>query len=344
MTFYKRFSAILLVLFSVIFMTIPALAAEKAEESKAPKKIRAALAFCSIAQLDDQSFVTAVTKGAEKAASEDGLSLSIHVQGKDEDDNSFLNAVADSGVDVVIAVSIVDVGSMMDVAEKNPEVKFMVVDSVVPPLLTNAKSIIFREHEGSFLVGMIAALKSKDGKIGFIGGRDIPLIRNFQFGYRQGAEYVNPEIKIEEVMLGDTVDAWEQPERAYEIAKKQYSGGVDIIFAAAGASGTGVLKAAAETGKYAIGVDSNQNGIYPGSVLTSMVKKVDVAVYKALKEASSGNWDPGILNLGLKENAIDYAVDRNNRALLDEATIKIVETAREQITRGSLEVKIYNPK
>ena len=344
MPLFKRFSACLLVIFSVIFMTIPVFAAEESVQKKDVKKLKVALAFCSIAQLDDKSFVTAVTKGAEKAGEEFGITLSTRVQTEGESDSAFLEDVATSGVDAVVAVSIVDVGSMLEVAEKHPNVKFMVVDSVVPPLFTNAKSIIFREHEGSFLVGMIAALKSQTGKIGFIGGRDIPLIRNFAYGYRQGAEYVNPKIQIEEVMLGNTVEAWEQPDRANEIAKKQYASGVDVIFSAAGASGVGVLKAASEVHKYAIGVDSNQNGLFPGAVLTSMVKKVDVAVYQALMELADGQWDAGILNLGLKENALDYAVDRHNRAMMDEATIKIVETAKEQIVRGSLEVNIYSPK
>lgn len=337
MVIYKRFLSVLLVMIGLVI----ALPAAHAEEGRATE---AALVFSSIAQPDDKSFVTAVTKGAKKAAEEYNINLSIHIQEEGIGDYDFLERVVHEKPDVVIAVSFINVEPMLDIAENYEDVKFMIVDSVVPPFFTNAKSIIFREHEGSFLVGMIAALKSETGKIGFIGGRDIPLIRNFAYGYRQGAEYVNPQIQIEEVMLGDTVQAWEEQEKAESIAEKQYAGGVDVIFAAAGASGLGVLKAAAEQGKYAIGVDSNQNALYPGSVLTSMVKKVDVAVYEALREVHEGRWDPGILNLGLKEKAIDYAVDTHNRELMDEATISVVESARDQIVRGSLTVDIYSPE
>lgn len=335
---YNRICTFLLVIFMVTLM-VPAhvLAAEN-------KPIRAALAYSSIAVLDDKSFVTAVDKGAEKAAKEFGVKLETCVQKENETDRDFIASVAQKDVDVVIAVSFVNVEPLLEAAEEYKNVKFIIIDGVVPPLFNNAKSVIFREHEGSFLVGMIAALKSQTGTIGFVGGRDIPLIRNFASGYRQGAKHVNPKIQIIENMIGTTVQAWDQPVKAEEIALKQISDGADVIFAAAGASGAGVLKAAADKDKFGIGVDSNQNALYPGHVLTSMVKKVDVAVYQALKDLSEGNWDPGIRNLGLKEDAIDYAVDVNNKDLLDPALINMVETARNQIKRGVLEVKIYSPE
>lgn len=335
---YTRFLRIFPVLIAcaVLLWTTVSQAAEK--------PVKVALIFTSIARLNDESFVSTVSKGAEMAAKEFHIDLETHIQPEGMSEYDFMSGIAKKGVDAIVAISLINLQSLMKVAENYENVNIVVVDSVVPPLYTNAKSIIFREHEGSFLVGMVAALKSRTGKIGFIGGRDIPLIRNFAYGYRQGAAFVNPKITIEETMLGTTVAAWDQPDIAKDVAKKQFAQGVDIIFAAAGGSGMGVLEAASEQdGKYAIGVDRNQNGLYPGHVLTSMVKKVDVAVYEALKDLSQGKWEPGVLNLGLKEKALDYAVDVNNRGLLDEALIGIVEAAREQIIRGVIDVKIYSP-
>jgi basic membrane protein A and related proteins len=332
---YKAFSRVLPVLF-LLLAPLPA----QAEDA-----IRAAIVFNrNVKEIDDKSFITAVKAGAERATRELGIPLEIRQQDPAQSDEEFLSGVADDGVDVIIGMSFVDTSSLLDMAERYPDVKFMVVDGVVPPLYTNAKSVIFREHEGSFLVGIIAALKSKTGKIGFIGGRDLPLIRNFAGGFRQGARYVNPDIEIAEAMVGKDYSAWDNPAKARQMADEQYANGVDVIFAAAGASGLGVLEAAAQRdGIYAIGVDSNQNYLFPGHVLTSMIKRVDVAIYEALKDVKTDRWQPGILNLGLKENGLDYAVDEHNKDLLDEAMINVVEDARQRIIDGTLTVQMYSP-
>jgi basic membrane protein A and related proteins len=338
---YKRFLPFLLALFA---FAIPFSAATAKE--KESKDIQAAIVFNrSVVQVDDKSFIAAVKSGAQRAMEELKIPLKLYMQDKDQDDVAFLSSVADDGADIIIGMSFVDTSPLLDMAEKYPNVKFVVVDGVVPPLYTNAKSIIFREHEGSFLVGMIAALKSKTGKIGFIGGRDLPLIRNFASGYTQGAKYVSPKIEVNVEMIGEEFAAWDKPATAKKMANAQFDGGVDVIFAAAGASGMGVLEAASKRkDTYAIGVDSNQNDLYPGHVLTSMIKKVDVAIFEALKNIKNGDWDAGILNLGLKEGAIDYAVDEHNRELLDEAMLGLVENARQQIIDGSLTVQMYSPQ
>ena len=161
--------------------------------------------------------------------------------------------------------------------------------------------MVFKEHEGSFLVGMAAALASKTGKVGFVGGMDIPLIRNFEFGYEQGVKHVNPKAEVIVNYTGTTPAAWNDPARGGELAIGQFAQGADVVYAAAGATGLGVLQAAADKGKLSIGVDSNQNHLHPGSVLTSMLKRVDVAVYDAFKSAKDGTWQPGMQSLGLKE-------------------------------------------
>lgn len=337
---YKRFSAFLLVVFHACLMALPAQAAANKDD-----EVKAAIVFNhNVKMMDDKSFITAVKTGAERATEDLGIPLEIYTQDADESDAEFLEKVAKDGAEYIIGMSFIDTSPLLDMAEKYPDVKFMVVDSVVPPLFTNAKSIIFREHEGAFLVGMIAALKSKTGKIGFVGGRDLPLIHNFALGYKQGAQHVNPRIEVMEAIIGEGNDAWDKPQVAKKIANEQFDAGADVIFAAAGASGLGVLEAASKReDAYAIGVDSNQNYLYPGHVLTSMIKRVDVAIYEALKKAQSGQWEAGIMNLGLKENGLDYAVDEHNEHLLDEAMISLVENARQQIVDGTITVQMYNP-
>src|SRR6185436_9347606 len=177
--------------------------------------------------------------------------------------------------------------------------QFTIIDGAVK--LPNVQAILFKEQEGSFLVGMIAILTSKTGKVGFVGGMDIPLIRKFQCGYEQGAKYANPKAEVFSNMTGTTGAAWNDPARGGELARAQFAKGADVVFAAAGGTGIGVYQAAKDAKKFAIGVDSNQNHIQPGTMLTSMVKRVDVAVYEAAKSHRAG-----VVNLGLKENGVDY--------------------------------------
>ena len=167
--------------------------------------------------------------------------------------------------------------------------------------LPNVQSVVFKEQEGSFLVGAMAAMASKSGKVGFVGGMDIPLIRKFQCGYEQGAKWANPKAEVFGNMTGTTGAAWNDPARGGELAKSQFSKGADVVFAAAGGTGMGVYQAAKDGGKLAIGVDSNQNHIQPGTMLTSMLKRVDVAVYNVSKK-----FKPGVSSLGLKEGGVDY--------------------------------------
>lgn len=315
------------------------------EETAKTAPLKAAIMLSpNVPDVDDKSFIQAVTRGAERAARDGNIELFSVAPEEGMDERAFITSVAESGVDAVIAISFVNVQPLLEVAEAHPDVKFMIIDNVVPPFYPNAKSIIFREHEGSFLVGMIAALKSSTGKIGFIGGRDVTLIRNFAEGYKQGARHINPRIEILEDMVGDGPAAWNDTKKAGELAESQYGKGADVIFAAAGASGLGVLEASSKAdGRYSIGVDSNQNGLYPGHVLTSMLKKVDVAVYTGLMGITKGTWDAGIMNLGLREGAVAYALDEHNQDLLDSNILGAVDSARQQIIDGTLEVKMYSP-
>src|SRR5690242_15940721 len=178
---------------------------------------------------------------------------------------------------------------------------------------------------------MAAAMASKTGKVGFVGGMDIPLIRNFAFGYEQGVKHVTPDAQIIINYTGSTPAAWNDPARGGELAIGQFDQGADVVYAAAGATGLGVLQAAADKGKLAIGVDSNQNHLHPGHILTSMMKRVDVAVYDAFKGAMDGTWRAGEQHLGLKEGGVAYALDENNRQLITPEMEKRLEEAKQQI-------------
>src|ERR1019366_6194863 len=233
------------------------------------------------------------------------------------------------GASVIVAVGFTQASAVETVAKEFPDIKFAVVDGVVDK--PNVESINFREQESSFLCGMAAAMASKTGKIGFVGGMDIPLIRKFALGYRTGAAYVNPSIEVFENMTGTTPAAWLNPTQGTELAKSQFGRGADVVFHAAGATGIGVMQAAADAGLLSIGCDSNQDYLHPGSVLTSAVKRVDVAVYTTLMEAKNGTWKPGPHELGLAQDGVDYSLDEYNRKILTPEMEKRLNEAKAEI-------------
>ncbi|MFY9511914.1 MAG: BMP family ABC transporter substrate-binding protein [Rubrivivax sp.] len=282
----------------------------------------------------DKSFNQAAFDGAEKWKKETGKAyLEFEISNPTQREQA-KRRMAERGADPIVGIGFSQGSSMEKVAKDFPKLKFAIVDSVVS--LPNVQSIVFKEHEGSFLVGMLAAMASKTGKVGFVGGMDIPLIRKFQCGYEQGAKYANPKVTVTGNMTGTTPTAWNDPARGAELAKAQFASGVDVVFAAAGGTGIGVYQAAKDAGKYAIGVDSNQNHVQPGTMLTSMVKRVDVAVYNAFKGVT-----PGVQALGLKEGGVDYALDDNNAKLISADMKKKVDAAKADIIAGKIKVVDY---
>ena len=223
---------------------------------------------------------------------------------------------------------------MEKIAKEFPKLQFALIDMVVQQ--PNVQSVVFKEQEGSFLVGVMAASASKTGKVGFVGGMDIPLIRKFQCGYEQGAKFANPKAEVFSNMTGTTGAAWADPARGGELAKAQFGKGADVVFAAAGGTGIGVYQAAKDAGKLAIGVDSNQDHLQPGTMLTSMLKRVDVAVYEAAKA-----YKPGVTVLGLKEGGVDYAMDEYNAKLVTADMKKKVDAAKADIVAGKIKVADY---
>ena len=282
----------------------------------------------------DKSFNQAGYDGAERWKKEAGKPyLEFEIANPAQREQA-IRRMAERGADPVVGIGFSQGSSLEKVAKDFPKIKFAIIDSVVT--LPNVQSIVFKEHEGSFLVGMMAALASKTGKVGFVGGMDIPLIRRFQCGYEQGAKYANPAAQTSANMTGTTPAAWNDPARGAELAKAQFAAGVDVIFAAAGGTGIGVYQAAKDAGKLAIGVDSNQNHLQPGTMLTSMVKRVDVAVYNAFKGVV-----PGVASLGLKEGGVDVALDEHNTKLVSAEMKKKVDAARADIISGKIKVIDY---
>ena len=279
----------------------------------------------------DKSFNQAGYDGAERWKKESGKAyLEFEISNPTQREQA-KRRMAERGADPIVGIGFSQGTSLEKVAKDFPKLKFAIIDSVVA--LPNVQSIVFKEHEGSFLVGMMAAMASKTGKVGFVGGMDIPLIRRFQCGFEQGAKYANPNAQVSGNMTGTTPAAWNDPSRGAELAKAQFAGGVDVIFAAAGGTGIGVYQAAKDAGKLAIGVDSNQNHLQPGTMLTSMVKRVDVAVYNAFKGVK-----PGVTALGLAEGGVDYAMDEHNAKLVSADMKKKVDAAKADIISGKIKV------
>jgi basic membrane protein A len=310
----------------------------------AKKPLKPALIYVLGDKDSDRAFVDAARTGAERAQTELGVNFLEYRMHAGQDVTSQIKKAADEGASPIIAVGFQNVMPVLNLAERYPDTQFTVIDGLVPPLFPNVQSVIFKDHEGAFLVGIIAAHHTKSNHIGFIGGMDVPIIRNFAMGFVQGVRYANAKVEVDVEMIGSTTKAWSSPSDAKKIALKQYENGADVIFAAAGGSGLGVLEAAKETDNFAIGVDINQNALYPGHVLTSLIKRVDIAVYNALKTAQENQWSPGIKYLGLKESALDYAVDEYNRHLMSEELIDKVATAKERITNGLITVEMYSPR
>ena len=254
-----------------------------------------------------------------------------------------MRAFAERGYDLIIGVGFAQAPIMELVAKDYPKLHFAIVDGVSE--LPNVASLVFKEHEGSYLVGMIAARTSKTGTIGFVGGMDIGLIHRFATGYEEGARAVNPNIKVVQNYVGVTDAAWNNPGKGKEISLSQISKGADVVFTAAGNSGLGTFDAVEQYGKqngvathFVIGVDSNQNMVKPGFVLTSMVKRVDIAVYNIVKDVVDGKFHGGFHVFGLETDGVGYVIDENNRDLIPKATIDEVEAAKKKIIAGQIKV------
>ncbi len=287
----------------------------------------------------DRSFNQSASEGAERFKKETGVAYREFEITNAAQREQAMAQLAKRGATIIVAVGFTQASAVEKVAKQFPQVKFTIVDAVVD--LPNVQSVNFREQESSYLCGMAAALASKTGKVGFVGGMDIPLIRKFALGYLEGARRVNPQVEVFQNMTGTTPAAWGDPTKGAELARSQFGRGADVVFHAAGATGLGVMQAAKDLGKLSIGCDSNQNYLQPGSVLTSAVKRVDVAVYTAFKSAREGKWRAGPIVLGLAEQGVDYALDEHNRSVMSAKMAEALNAAKSDIISGKLKVAEY---
>ncbi|PCD77788.1 BMP family lipoprotein [Pseudothioclava arenosa] len=285
----------------------------------------------------DKSFNEAAYTGAQRWADETGGSYKELEMQSEAQREQALRRLAQSGANPIVMTGFAFGDVLNTVAPDYPETKFAIIDMVVDQ--PNVRSVVFTEEQGSYLVGMMAAQASKTGTVGFIGGMDIPLIRKFACGYVQGVKAVNPDAKVIQNMTGTTPSAWNDPVKGSELTKAQISQGADVIYAAAGGTGIGVLQTAADEGILSIGVDSNQNHLHPGKVLTSMLKRVDNAVYDAFKAGEA--IEPGIHVMDLKVDGVGYALDDNNAALVSDEMKAAVDAAAEKIKAGEISVHDY---
>ena len=291
--------------------------------------------------INDKSFNEAVYNGLEQFKADKGIDYIQFEVTTESQREELIRTAAELGANPILGIGFAQADAIAAVAADYPDVQFGAID-VGWLELPNVANFVFKEHEGSFLVGMMAAMASETNTVSFVGGMDIPLISAFECGYEQGAKYVNGDVTVIANMTGTDGSAWANPTRGYELATGQFEQGSDVVYAAAGFTGTGVLKAASEQGKLSIGVDSNQNHLYPGQVLTSMLKRVDVAAYNFFAENMDGGAPEYALNvLGLAEDGVGYAIDEFNAELVTEEMLAAVMAAEAAIIAGDLAVHDY---
>ncbi len=327
------------VFFVVIFLAActPKIENKNAQtETKSPVKIGLVL---DKGGKDDKSFNAAAFKGASQASKDLGIELKTIESPDDSAYEPAMRTLAERGYNLVITVGFSQADALKKISPQFPKTHFAIVDSFVD--VPNVASLLFSEHEGSFLVGYIAGLKSKSGVIGFVGGMEVDLIKRFELGYREGVAYANSKAKVISNYAGVTSEAWMNPTKGKELALSQISQGADIIFTAAGATNTGVFDAVEEKHKLAIGVDSNQNWVKPGFILTSMLKRVDLAVYDIIKAENSGHFVWGNKYFGLADKGVDYALDQYNDSLIPQDLRKKIENVRAEILTNKIKVSDY---
>ena len=287
----------------------------------------------------DKSFNESAYNGAQRWVEETGGEYRETELQSEAQREQTMRRMAESGANPIVVLGFANASTLEQVAPDYPDTNFAIVDMVVDQ--PNVQSIVFSEHEGSYLVGMMAGMASESGTVSFIGGMDVPLIRKFACGYAQGVKAANPEAEVIVNMTGVTPAAWNDPVKGAELTRAQISQGSDVVYAAAGGTGVGVLQAAADEGILSIGVDSNQNYLHPGSVLTSMMKRVDNAVYNAFLTGSEGTFETGVQVLDLGSEGVGYAMDENNETLVSAEMQSAVDEARQQIIDGEITVHDY---
>lgn len=309
---------------------------EKAVATKNDKDLKVGIVL-STGGLGDKSFNDSAYRGLERAKAELGVNFKYIEPASPSEDEQFLREYADAGYDLIVATGFQMKNAAEKVAGDYPNLKFVVIDDVINK--PNTKSLIFKEAEGSFLAGAAAAMVSKNGVVGFVGGIEVPTIQKFQKGYEQGAKYVNPSIKVISIYVGGQ-NPFNDPVKGKEVALAEIQQGADVIYHGAGATGIGVIDAARESKVLAIGVDSNQDDVAPGTVLTSMLKNVDVAVFETVKALKDNVFEAGVKEFGVKENGVGLTDFKNTKDVIGEENLKKLEQIKADIAAGKIVVTI----
>ncbi len=289
----------------------------------------------------DKSFNDSAYQGLERARNELGVTFTTLETSEGSDREAQLRQLATGDSKVVFGVGFLFTDDVRALARELPNQKFACVDYTVnagDTLPANLVALKFREEEGSFLVGALAGLMSRTGKVGFVGGMEIPLIRKFQAGFTAGVKAVNPKAQVLVKYAGNTGAAFKDPTKGKELALSEYQAGADIIFHAAGSTGLGVFEAARELKKLAIGVDSDQYAEAPGVVLTSMVKRVDTAVFDTIRDLQAGQWRGGVREFGLADSGVTWVYDARNKAQIPDAVKARVDALQAEIIAGRIKV------
>jgi basic membrane protein A and related proteins len=287
----------------------------------------------------DKSFGQSVWEGAQQFQKKTGIKFADFEPQNESQFEQGLRNFAQKGYSPILAVGFALSDAVKKVAGEFPKTHFGIIDSVVDG--ENVQSIVFKEQEGAYLVGVLAAMASKSGKVGFVGGMDIPLIRKFACGYVGGVKSINAKDEVIQNMTGTTGDAWNDPVKGGELAKAQIAAGADVVYHAAGATGNGVLQAAADAKKLGIGTDANQDYMHPGYVLTSNLKRVDTATIDLFNDEKDGKFKGGVRVLGLAEGGVGWSLDEFNKKLITADMKKTVEKAEADIKSGKLQVHDY---
>ncbi len=337
-------------LLALLVFLLSSSCATRTEARRTGCTIKVGIVF-DIGGKNDRSFNASAWEGVKRAEQDLPICLYDVEPGNPTSIEPAMRAFAEKNFDLIIGIGFAQGPIMKRVATDYPNIKFAIVDGVIfedddKTPMKNVASLVFREHEGSYLVGMIAASKSKTGVLGFVGGMDIPLIHKFETGYAEGARSINPNIKVVDNYVGVTDGAWNNPGKGKELSLAQIEKGADVIFTAAGNSGLGAFDAVEQYGrdekgearKFVIGVDSNQNMVKPGFVLTSMVKRVDNSVYDVVKEVLDGKFVGGFHSFGLDKDGVAYAMDNNNSGLIPPDVIAKAEEAKRKIVAGEIKV------
>ncbi len=300
---------------------------------KTGKAIKVGIVFDSGGR-GDKSFNDSAWRGVEMAMKDFNIGKPNGVESKQAKDyETNLDTLASAGYDLVFAVGISQNKALETVAAKYPNVKFAIVDAVVDK--PNVRSLTFTEQEGSFLAGYLAGLMTKSNKIGFVGGQQLDLIKKFQYGYQAGAKTANPDV---EILPAKYTDSWDDIDKGKAAANVLFSSGADIVYSAAGRCGLGVINAAKDAGKYAIGVDSDQDDVAKGTVLTSMIKRVDNAVYNTIKDTVSDKFTPGQKIYSLKDNGVGLSEMKNTKDKIGKDNLAKIDAISAKIKDGSIKV------